>query len=332
MMAATPAGTQIQAAGEAYYLSGDGTPMPTASSNAVTSTVAQVASVSVSPASDAKQADPGSTVDFAVSVTNTGNGSDTFDLSTALQNGSTVTIYRDDNGDGERQSTETTVVTATSALQAGETFKCIVSAQLPSDSTASSESIVFTAESRYDTTTTAHSALSVQINGSYASAYVLTWLLNGYYPHSDESTRLTTDYLGGESLVVPLEGSVSGGKTWFRVDSSSEYLDIAQAFGYPSYCAGYAHVYVYSPETQTVNMWIGSNDGAKIWLNGEVVLFNDVYRSFEIDKYRTTATLSAGWNRLLVKVSQGRGSWGVSVKFCDSSGNQIPGISYSAVP
>ena len=304
--------------------------MPAATSNTVTTTVGQVASVSISPASDTKLAKLGAAVDFAVSVTNSGNGSDTFDLSTSTQSGSVVTIYKDDNGDGQRQSTETTVVTATSVLAAGGTFKCIVVAQLPG--TTASDTVTLTAKSRFDAAKTAQSKLTIQDEDAYFAGYIRSWLVNGYYPNPDPSTLLSKDYLGGEADVGPVEGSTSGGKTWFRVDSSTEHVDLDQVFGYMTDCVAYAHAYVYSPTAQTVNMWAGSDDGIKIWLNGAVVWTNNVYRAFTADSDRTTVGLVQGWNKLLVKVSQGTGSWGFSVRLCDSAGNPVPGLLYAVEP
>jgi hypothetical protein len=162
--------------------------------------------------------------------------------------------------------------------------------------------------------------------------YIQTWLVNGYYPNSNQATRLSKDYLGNEASLAPLEGAVSGSRKWFRLDAPTNYLNMANAFGYPIYCAGYAACYVYSPTSQSVGMWIGSNDGVKVRLNGNVVWFNDVYRSFVPDKDKTTVALKAGWNRLLIRLSQGTGSWGLSVKFCDPAGNQIPGIGYWVTP
>ena len=99
-MAATPAGTQIKATGTAQYYSTSGSLMPPGSSNMVTTTVMQVASVSLTPTVDTKEGSSSSPVDFALVVKNTGNGSDTFDFSASARNGSTVTFYRDTNGDG----------------------------------------------------------------------------------------------------------------------------------------------------------------------------------------------------------------------------------------
>jgi hypothetical protein len=327
-MAATPAGTQIQATGSAKYQSATGSTMPTAVSNTATTTVQQTASVSVSPSTSAKTATPGAEVTFGLSVANSGNGADAFDLSAAPQNGSTVAVYRDDNGDGIRQSTETTKIAVTPSLGIGQAFKCLLSAQLSSGGT---DTITFTAKSQFDPTKAGKSTLTVE-DGSGSGAYVLSWLLNGYYPNADKATRLSKDYLGSEAVVGPLEGSASGGKTWFRVTSTTEYVDLYRAFGSTTYCAAYAFAYVYSPSPQTVNLWVGSNDGIKVWVNARLVLTKDVYRSFTLDKDRTTVSLVKGWTKLLVKISQATGSWGFSAKLCDSAGNKVPGLAYALAP
>ena len=327
-MAATPAGTQIRATGTAQYYSTSGSLMPPGSSNVVTTTVMQVASVSLTPTANTKQGSAGSTVDFPLTAKNTGNGSDTFDMSVSKQNGSTVTIYRDDNGDGVRQTTETTIVTSTGALSIGGAFNCIASAKLPSS--AATDTITVTTKSRFNSTKTSTSTLTIQEKAP--SAYVTSWLVNGYYPNSDVGTLLSTDYLGGEVSINPSEGGMSNGKPWTRADSPTNYLDLAKLYGNPTYCAAYMLTYVYSPAQQTVNMWVGSDDGVKIWLNGAVVWTNDIWRLFSMDSDKFTATLPSGWSRLLVKVSQAGLTWGCSLKFCNSAGNPLPGVTYALTP
>jgi chitodextrinase len=191
---------------------------------------------------------------------------------------------------------------------------------------------VFAADKDRNVSTSGPLTFTTQSTAPTSEPYIMSWLVDGHFSNPDQLTRLTADYIGGESLAFPREGMVSGGRTWSRSDSPTEYLDLNAMFGSPTYCAAYAHAYVYSPAAQTVNMWMGSNDGIKVWLNGNVVWFNDAYRSFRIDKDKTTVNLSAGWNRLLVKVSQATGSWGVSVKLCDSAGNPIPGLIYNPTP
>ena len=125
--AATAAGTVITNVATATYTDSTGT--KTVNSNAVITTVQQVASLTM-PAGTAKSA--GSSVTYAHSVTNTGNGSDTFALSqtnTGTLNMTGVVFYLDANGDGVADNA--TPITTTGPLAAGATFKFVAIATLP---------------------------------------------------------------------------------------------------------------------------------------------------------------------------------------------------------
>jgi len=327
-MAATPAGTRIQATGTAQYYSTSGSAMPTGTSNVVTTTVMQVAGISLTPTVNTKQGSAGSTVDFPLAAKNTGNGPDTFDLTASTQQGSTVTVYKDENGDGVHQPTETTVVTSTGLLPIGGTFNCIASATLPGS--AVTDITTVTAKSRFDATKSAASTLTIQ--EKISSTYITSWLVNGYHPNTDRTTILSRDYLGGEAGVNPTEGGMSGGKPWVRMDSATNYVDLFKYYNSATFGAAYLFTYVYSPSPQTVNMWVGSDDGIKVWLDGSVVWTNDAFRAYVMDGDKTTVRLPGGWSRLLVKVSQATAAWGFSVKFCDAQGNAVPGMEYDIAP
>jgi len=333
VMAATPAGTQVQATATAQYRNSSGSLMPTAVSNTVTVTVtvAQNASVSISPASQRKLVDADSRAAFGATITNTGSGSDTFDLTATARSGSSATIYRDDNGDGLWQTTETTVIGATDALASGASAKCIVRAQLPTSGSVETDTITLTARSRADATKTAQAAFELYKTAANTS-YVTSWLMNAYYPNADPATCLTQDYLGGEASVSPLEGSVTSGITWRKLVSETPYVKLHLAYARPNSCAGYAFAYIYAPSALTANMWLGSDDGIKVWVNGQVVWTNDVYRPFSPDADKFAVNFAQGWNKLLVKISQGFVDWGFSVRICDSSGGAIPGVVYALSP
>jgi hypothetical protein len=59
--------------------------------------------------------------------------------------------------------------------------------------------------------------------------------------------------------------------------------------------------------TLTVNT--GSDDGLKLWFNGQLLLDADFYRGFDPDAHTLTLPVRAGPNTLLVKVTQGEGGW-----------------------
>ncbi len=90
----TPAGTAIQNTATVNFQDVNGNPLSEVS-NTVTTLVAQVAGVDISPAALALSADPGDLVCYAHVVTNTGNGTDTIDLTTSSTQTWTGTLYHD---------------------------------------------------------------------------------------------------------------------------------------------------------------------------------------------------------------------------------------------
>lgn len=329
VLAVTPAGTKITVTSTAQYTSSKGIKMPDVTSNAVVTTVGQVASVGVAPSSANKSVVGTNPAVFGLSVRNTGNGSDTFKLSATAQYGSSVLIYKDDNGDGLRQPTETTQVTSSGSLTMGEEFKCLVVAQLPSSGSIPKDTITFTATSVFDSTKSAKSTLTLETE---QVGYIRSWLLNGYYAYDDPMLGLTADYLGGECRVGPTEGAKTAGRDWFRIDSATDRIDLAKAFGGPTRCVAYAHTYVYAPKAQQAVILLGSDDGARVWLNETQVWMNRTLRSLSPDQDRIPVELNQGWNKLLLKISQGFGYWAFTARIVDPEGNSIPGLLAAAVP
>jgi hypothetical protein len=257
-----------------------------------------------------------------VTITNTGNSSDTFSLTGTSTGGSTVAIY----------SSGTTATSSTGSLAAGASYKCTVSVKMTGSAT--SDTITFTAKSQADSTKTAVGTYTVQkpAPASTSDACIVNWLLNGYYPNSNNTTNLSTDYLSGEASVSPLAGTVTAGKPWNAYTSKTDYVDLATYYVDPTYCAGYAFAYVYSPTAQKANMWMGSDDGIKVWINGTVAWTDDVHRPWVEDQDKTTVSLNAGWNKVLAKISQFSKTWGFSLKLCDSSGKAVSGLVYALAP
>jgi hypothetical protein len=75
-------------------------------------------------------------------------------------------------------------------------------------------------------------------------------------------------------------------------------------------------------------LWLGYDDGARVWLNGTEVLYDNRYGGFEADMSKLDVNLNAGENRLLVKVSEWMGTHGFSARFCRADGSQLEGLSY----
>lgn len=97
----TPAGTIIQNQSTATYTDANNNLYDPVPSNIVQTLVSQVAGVAVTPAASSQNGIPGGTTNYAFTITDTGNGNDSFTLaSSGLPAGWSAVIYQDLNGDG----------------------------------------------------------------------------------------------------------------------------------------------------------------------------------------------------------------------------------------
>lgn len=155
VFAAAPAGTSIGNQASATYTDGSGVSR-TVTSNTVQTVVQQVASLTLT-ANGAKTSSIGSTVYYPHTLTNTGNGTDTFALTVANVGGSAfsmtgLALYLD-NGSGQPTGSP---ITSTGALAAGATFKFIVAATVPSTATSGqTNALTVTGTSAFTATQTA---------------------------------------------------------------------------------------------------------------------------------------------------------------------------------
>lgn len=152
--AAPPAaGTSIGNQASATYTDGSGTSR-TVTSNTVQTVVQQVASLTLTSNGN-KSAAVGSTVYYPHTLINTGNGTDTYALTSVSASGgtftpSTITIYPDANGTGIPSGP---AITSSGALAAGATFQFIVAVTVPSTATSGQTNAqTVTATSGFNTT------------------------------------------------------------------------------------------------------------------------------------------------------------------------------------
>jgi hypothetical protein len=161
--------------------------------------------------------------------------------------------------------------------------------------------------------------------------YLTAWLTNGFHYWSNFWGALSQDFLGGEADIDAYEGLVSGGKTWQLWDIGSGFLDFSTLYSDMDVGAVYAFTHVYSDSAQPAILWLGSYSGAKVWLNGNVVYYDNTYHEFEADTQLVSLSLDPGWNRLLVKISVWYGAQ-LSGRIGDSQKLDIQGLAYDPAP
>jgi HEAT repeat protein len=99
--------------------------------------------------------------------------------------------------------------------------------------------------------------------------------------------------------------------------------------GFKNGC-GYARTTVISDKEQQVLMTVGSDDGVKVWLNGEMVHAKDADRMFTPDEDKVKVTLRRGENPLMLKIMQGGADWVFRCGLRAEDGGPVPGVSYEA--
>jgi len=233
------AGTSIGNQASATYTD-DSNVVRTATSNTIQTVVQQVASLSLT-STQTKVVAPGGTVYYPHTLSNTGNGTDTFTLGAVDAGTGTITftnlaVYLDANGDGVPDNF--TAITSSGPLSAGATFTFIVAATVPgSVTTSNDETITVTATSGFapnpstfntDTVTVSSNAIvnmtkSVTPGSANAGTGPVTYTLTYTNTGNATATDFTiTDIIPAGVTYNP--GSGSGQARW-SVTSSTALTD-----------------------------------------------------------------------------------------------------------
>ena len=175
--AAPLAGTSIGNQAAASYVDSSSVTR-SVTSNIVTTIVQQVAAVTLQQ-DLSKSVTAGSQTSYPVTLSNSGNGSDTFALTSAMSGAfsfSSVTFYADANGDGVADNT--TPITTTGVLAPGSVFRFVAVGNVPNTATSGQVgSLVITATSAFssgvsafvtDTTTVTTNAV-INVNKSMSA-------------------------------------------------------------------------------------------------------------------------------------------------------------------
>jgi len=142
--------------------------------------------------------------------------------------------------------------------------------------------------------------------------YITAWEVSGPY------TKEGTDGPGLFDVAFGPEQTGAQGVTWrvMPVGTSPDrpwLMEMDKLLGGDNRVA-YLRTRVSSDKEQKARLEIGSDDGIKVWLNGQVVHANNVIRAVAPGQDNVEVTLKQGWNQLLLKVTQGGGEWSVCAR------------------
>ena len=149
---------------------------------------------------------------------------------------------------------------------------------------------------------------------------ILGWLVAGPFPNpSDREFKVCEgfdkDYIE-ESGVKAVEGS----KWRLAVADTDKGLDFLPIFKTDKPAVAYAYATLMSAEPRDAQLLLGSDDGVKVWLNGKLVHRSHETRGVERDEDKVDIRLNKGINRLLFKVDQHFGGWGLIARIAPADG------------
>jgi hypothetical protein len=101
---------------------------------------------------------------------------------------------------------------------------------------------------------------------------------------------------------------------WKLKESGEEVLDLAKEIGPKDHAVAYALAEVESSAATSVIVGVGSDDAAKLWLNGKLVHQNWIHRPLQKDQDLVLLELRQGRNQLLMKIQNGLGDWGFACR------------------
>jgi hypothetical protein len=140
---------------------------------------------------------------------------------------------------------------------------------------------------------------------------------------SSQKNAFNSDWFaatGGPASVHPVAGQkqeVDGDKyTWKKItpeDGRVDFMDGA-AYGKLDYCVGYAWTEIEVADDTDAWLGMGSDDGVKIWLNGELVVDQWVQRTGRLDDDVVAVRLKKGKNAFLIKIQNMRGIWNFTAR------------------
>jgi hypothetical protein len=175
--------------------------------------------------------------------------------------------------------------------------------------------------------------------------YNTKWSIYGPY-ECEPNKGLDTPFLNESSMEFPKPATIT-----LNNHAENGWIDLKKLLAPSSEAVvAYASAYVYSPKLQKVRMWLGMNDGIRVWLNGRLV-HRGIYKAIalweeanEPDQVVPTVVLQKGWNSFLVKVENlprtqedlkrigvAENGWGFSVRLCGLQNEELAGVKWSAV-
>ncbi|MCC6489865.1 MAG: HEAT repeat domain-containing protein [Candidatus Hydrogenedentes bacterium] len=153
--------------------------------------------------------------------------------------------------------------------------------------------------------------------------FISRWKLIGPFPSSDFNAVFPP-----ESAYEPdaeYEGAEGAKLRWtdLIIDHVRGIVELDRILKPNEQVIAYAYTVVEVPQSMSAQLWLGSDDGVKVWVNGEVVHSNNASRRVKIDNDKVPVNFVAGSNTILLKIVQGGSGCGFCIRTMTADGIPI---------
>jgi hypothetical protein len=172
--------------------------------------------------------------------------------------------------------------------------------------------------------------------------FIRNWLMLAPIPNGENvsgTDALNKEYISGEANLKPKadEKAKIGDLelTWKAISAGDYAVNFNTILGQPTEdSTAYAVTYlVADDEMKDLNLKMGSDDQAKVYLNGKEVLKNEAARPVEKDQdTANNITLNKGTNVIVFKVVNEKIDWAGCLRFTDKSDNPVKNLTVKLTP
>ena len=167
----------------------------------------------------------------------------------------------------------------------------------------------------------------------YGDGWLRDWLVVGPLVGISSPDRClpTADRLGPDDATAEIGLGVQvEGEPWLPLFSDGDRIELFRPLGGEAPRESYQALWVRSPDGPVdLTLSVGPDDGARVWWDDAVVLEDARCQGTQQDRNEVPVSLGTGWHRLLIKVYDQGGGWGVYARVKDGDGNGVTDLEIS---
>jgi hypothetical protein len=176
-----------------------------------------------------------------------------------------------------------------------------------------------------------------EVDQAQVFGFLMKWQIIGPFDNRDQKHFDTVYDVEKDLIFKGIDASKkypgkSGQVAWqeYNSEDAAGIVDLAKPYSNEKGAIAYAHAIYSAKQASEVEFRLGCINANKLWVNGQLVLMNEVYHAgMSIDQYIGRAKLKAGDNAIVLKICQNEQTeswaqrWQFQLRVSDETGKAI---------